>query len=316
MSNGKVGRPRKAKNGVPKARKIKLSKTQKQYAKMIHSIEADLAKKQSEYDALDKKIAALTIKRTQIDNERQNLEGAKKNLEGILSQIPPPPAWAQFTKQVYDYHYHYHFHHDHDCCKNKPCPYPGPVYIGPWWGYYITGGYITYPTQSQLQWGQGNSVSYGQGDSVVSLTGKADIGSLLNGAISHDNGYGLKITTVPCLPNSSVVVPSNGSNFSGFNGSFISHNANLTSFNSVNTISGITSGSTCVVKTGESVNFAADSNVADRGVVPVLPEYTKDDASIAESVTALQAVGFFDMGAPPVDGGDMSVADLAHSVVK
>jgi hypothetical protein len=177
---------------VPKAKKIKLSKTQKQYAKMIRSIEADLLKKQAAIEMREKSIALTQQVLERLKNERDNLEGAKKNLEGILNQIPPPTAWTQFTKYVYEYHYHYH----HDV----PRPYPyAPIYIGPWWQYYFGGSYLTYPTQSQLQL---------TGNVVPDFVGSQTV----------DNSTLVK--TCEALPNSVVVNGTLGS-------TFLCHNSNL-----------------------------------------------------------------------------------------
>lgn len=236
---------------VPKQKKIKLSKAQKQYAKMIHNIEADLVKKQSVIEALGKKLTAISAELARHNGERENLEGAKKNLEGILAQIPPPEKWTTFTKYVYEYHHHYH-HHD-----NRP--YPQPVYIGPWWQYYYGGGYITYPSQTQLQ-----------------LT--------------------------PLNPSISICDSPNMGDLNG--GMFMCHNANLPGLSTVN--------SCFETKPGEpGITFT--SNVSQSGA-PV--EYTKEDANLTASVTALASYGFFDNGAPAIDAADMSVGDLLKSVGK
>src|SRR5208282_3217216 len=199
-----MGRPRKV--AVPKAKKIKLSKAQKQYAKMIHSIEADLLKKQASIQHLDESIAKLTAARTRYENERQNLEGAKKNLEGILAQIPPPQAWTNFTKYVYEYHHHYH-HHDHTVR-------PYPVYIGPWWQYYYGGAYITYPSQSQLQLTPLNP--------SISICDSPNMGGLTGGNFGMKTGNAVHVTTCESLPNSTIV-----SQPSPSNGMFMCHNSNL-----------------------------------------------------------------------------------------
>lgn len=279
--------PRPKKVVGPKAKKIKLSKTQKQYAKMIHSIEADLEKKKASAEVLKKKIATMQEGLQKLEGETANLEGAKRNLEGILSQIPPPPQWQQFTKYVYEYHHHYH-HHDCTGCK---CPYPHyPVYIGPWWQYYYGGGYITYPTQSQLT---GSIVNI---DNAV-LTSSGNIGSSLL--------LSARATPTPILgagvPNNTVLFTS------GENGSFVSHNSNLPGLNNVSLAS-------------SSFNAGCGPNVAFMGTmtsVSAAPvEYAPGDANITESVTALQSYGFFDMGAPAVDAGDLTVSDLAKSASK
>src|SRR5271157_4692508 len=279
MANGKGGRPRKV--AVPKAKKIKLSKAQKQYAKMIHSIEADLLKKQASIQHLDESIAKLTAARTRYENERQNLEGAKKNLEGILAQIPPPQAWTNFTKYVYEYHHHYQ-HHDHTVR-------PYPVYIGPWWQYYYGGGYLTYPSQSQLQLTPLNP--------SISICDSPNIGGLTGGNFGMKVGNAVHVTTCEALPNSTIV-----SQPSPNSGMFMCHNSNLPS------LSGF----------GATVNIAASQVTAHEGEPNITftsslshsapLEYTKDDADLTASVTALQSYGFFDLGgAPAIDAADMSV---------
>ncbi len=283
MANGKGGRPRNV--AVPKAKKIKLSKAQKQYAKMIHSIEADLTKKQSTIEDLDKKLAKLSAERARLDGERQNLEGAKKNLEGILAQIPPPPQWTTFTKYVYEYHHHYH-HHDH-----RPGPYP--VYIGPWWQYYYGGNYIVYPSQSQLQL------------TGINVNPNLSIGGLTGGSFS---GNAVDVTTVPCLPNSTIVSQSTPDN-----GMFMCHNSNLPSLTNSGLSLNSVASSVYETKPGQpGVTFTA--SVARANGAPT--EYTKDDADMAASVTALQSYGFFDMGTPLVDAADLSVSDLVKTVAK
>src|SRR5271154_7630827 len=186
-----MGRPRKT--AIPKQKKIKLSKAQKQYAKMIHNIEADLVKNQTVIEALGKKLTAITAELARHNGERENLEGAKKNLEGILAQIPPPEKWTAFTKYVYEYHHHYH-HHDHTVR-------PYPVYIGPWWQYYYGGGYITYPSQSQLIW-QGN------GNIQGGLVGNG----LTAGSPNLGGRNTFEITTCEALPNSTIVRKSSQDN--------------------------------------------------------------------------------------------------------
>jgi len=275
---------------IPKAKKIKLSKTQKQYAKMIHSIEADLTKKQSAIEMLDKKIAEWQAERQRLDGERQNLEGAKKNLEGILAQIPPPAQWTTFTKYVYEYHHHYH-HHDHTVR-------PYPVYIGPWWQYYYGGGYLTYPSQSQLQLTPLNP--------SISICDSPNIGGLTGGNFGMKVGNAVHVTTCEALPNSTIV-----SQPSPNSGMFMCHNSNLPS------LSGF----------GATVNCASSQVTAHEGEPNITftsslshsapLEYTKDDADLTASVTALQSYGFFDLGgAPAIDAADMSVADLLKSATK
>lgn len=170
-----MGRPKKVR---PKTKGIKLTETQKKYAKMVASIDADLGLKKAKVESLDKQIAALQEQRKKADLERQGLEGAKRNLEGILVSIEPPKEWADFQKNVFEYHYHFH---NHDCPCNKPCPYPhSPIYIGPWWQYYQGGNLIYYPTIGQL-----TSPNLG-----------------INGGSSN-----LNITNAPTLVTSTVTVP-------------------------------------------------------------------------------------------------------------
>jgi hypothetical protein len=283
MANGKGGRPRKV--AVPKAKKIKLSKAQKQYAKMIRSIEADLAKKQGVIEELGKKLTAITAELARHNGERENLEGAKKNLEGILAQIPPPPAWTNFTKYVYEYHHHYH-HHDH-------AVRPYPVYIGPWWQYYYGGAYITYPSQSQLQLTPLNP--------SISICDSPNMGTVTGGSFGMKTGNAMQVTTCEALPNSTIVSQSPNS------GMFMCHNSNLPLLG--------TSAVNCSTSSFESradapgISFTA--NVSNGPV-----EYTKDDAQFEASVSALASYGFFDMGAPLVDAADLSVADIAKFVAK
>ncbi len=155
MGKRKAGRP---KDTTPETKKIVLDDNQKRYAKMIRDVDTDLAKAKARIDELDKELATKRDERQKLDIERQNLEGAKRNLEGILSQIPPPPRWADLTRIVYEYHHHHH--------------YPYPIYIGPWWQYYWGGSYITYPAQSTIM-GIGSvtsgltNVSAPQNDTVI-----------------------------------------------------------------------------------------------------------------------------------------------------
>ena len=279
MSNGKVGRPRKP--VVAKAKKIKLSKTQKQYAKMIHSIEVDLVKNQGTVDALSKKLIAITAELARYNAERQNLEGAKKNLEGILAQIPPPAAWTTFTKHVYEYHHHYHHH--------SPSPYP--VYIGPWWQYYYGGGYLTYPGQSQLQW-QNPNVNICDNPNVMGI---ATSGNLV------------KVTNTPGLPNSVVI---NGGSLNGGT-SFLTHTSNLTGLAGFEATPTVNCSSSSFETPG--ITFTSSGASVPAGA-PL--EYTKADAGVQHAVAALQSFGFFDMGAPQVDAADLSVGDLLKTAAK
>lgn len=140
-----MARPKKVR---PKTKGIKLTETQKKYAKMVAGIEADLKVKKAEVESLDKQIDRLQEQRRKADQEARGLEGAKRNLEGILTTIEPPKEWVEFQKYVYEYHYHFH---NHDCRIAPPCPYPhSPIIIGPWWQYYQGGNLIYYPTIGQL----------------------------------------------------------------------------------------------------------------------------------------------------------------------
>jgi hypothetical protein len=285
-----MGRP--CKIPVPKAKKIKLSKAQKQYAKMIRSIETDLVKKQKVIDDLNKKLLSVTAELARHNGERENLEGAKKNLEGILAQIPPPEKWVQFTKYVYEYHHHYH-HHDH---RQAPLY---PVYIGPWWQYYYGGSYVTYPSQSQIRFTGLNP--------SISICDSPNLGLATAGGMTS------KVQTCESLPNS-VVISQTSSN----SGMFMCHNANLP---------GLTGGSvpmtvncaSSVFETradapGISFTSSVSSGVLGGNGAPV--EYTKEDADLTASITALQSFGFFDCGTPKIDSADMSVEDLLKVAAK
>lgn len=132
-----MGRPKKV---VPKTKKIKLTKEQQSYAKLIGDVEKHLAEKTPLIEALDVKITKLAAdyneavkklkdKRDALIGEKRNLEAAKKNLEGVLAQIPPPKEWETYTKYIYEYHYHYH-----NCgCPSRPCLH-FPIVQNQWWG--------------------------------------------------------------------------------------------------------------------------------------------------------------------------------------
>lgn len=290
--------PRKSKKAVePKV--VALSELQKSYLKVFRKVDQDLTRNKKEVAELDAKISKLQTKQTaelqklrdqkaKIDAIAASLETTKGGIESILAQNTPP-AWAQFTKQVYDYHYHYHIHHDHDCGKGTACPYPHyPVYIGPWWGYYEGGGYITYPTQGQLKW---------TGDTIGN-------GFVTGGNLQGSGDMFGRTVNINGPTSSSVVLPPTSSG--GGNDSFISHNANVSSFKLENN----------PIPGPNLILTTSSASINDGSAAPGPTEYTKDDASFAAAVTSLQAVGFFDMGAPPVDASDMSVADLAHSAAK
>lgn len=274
---------------VAKAKKIKLSKTQKQYAKMIHSIEADLAKKKVDLESVELKLVQLNEKKRILDVERQNLEGAKKNLEGILSQIPPPPQWTNFTKYVYEYHHHYHYH------DQRPSPYP--VYIGPWWNYYYGGGYLTIPSQSQLQW-QNPTVNICDSPNIMGISSGGNL---------------MKVTNTPAMPNSVLI---NGADLNGGT-SFFCHTSNLTGLTGFSGLDAtpIVNCSSSVLETradAPGITFTSSGSQPMTGPV----EYTHGDASIQSTVTVLQSLGFFDMGAPKVDAADMGLADLLKTAAK
>lgn len=233
---------------VPKAKKIKLNKMQKQYAKMIRSIEADLEKKKAVTESLKTKLAAMQANLQKLEAETSNLESAKKNLEGVLSQVPPPPQWVQFTKYVYEYHHHYHHHCDTGCGPN--CPWKHPLYIGPWWGYYNGGSYLAIPSQSQLL-GVG-------GISTLTTTGN------VGGSISIPNsGYTFADAKTP---NSGMEAP-------------------ISSYVYNNTVSGLPPAT---------------------GLAPSVFAMSASNANPTDSLTALQNVGFFDMGTPKSDGIQIS----------
>lgn len=147
-----MGRPKKV---VEKTKRIKLTKEQQSYAKLIKDVEKHLALKKPLVEALDAKITKIKAKydaelkklneqRSNLAGETRNLEEAKKNLEGVLAKVPPPPEWDKFNKIVYEYHYHYH---PCGCQALGTCPH---CHVYPWWYYWNGGSYVYYPTVTQV----------------------------------------------------------------------------------------------------------------------------------------------------------------------
>lgn len=293
---GKVGRPRKP--VVPKSKKLRLNKSQKQYAKMIRSIDLDLVKKVTALDALSKKMNELATKKASLEGEKTNLEGAKKNLEGILNQIPAPNKWGEFTKNVYEYHFHY-YNHGLNCCKGASCPCHHPIYIGPWWGYYNGGSYITYPTQGQLTYTQAGLTN--PIDRAWAGGSGGPLGGSVNGVVLNGNINTLEYKTCEALPNEGVSISSG----------FLSHTSNVSLLGSptIPSVMSLASSSfTTGAQNGMRINTVAMS---------APDEYTREDAKMETTISALQTFGFFDAGVPPsVDAADLSLADLAKSAAE
>jgi hypothetical protein len=273
-----MGRPKKA---VSKTKKVKLTAEQKSYAKMLKDVEKHLEAKKPLIEALDAKITKLTAKYTEelkeltgtralLDGETRSLVGAKHSLESILNKIPPPPGWVDFTKQVYEYHYHYHncgCKLDHGC----PCVHYPIIYNNPWWGWYNGGGYIHYPTWSQIYSGNPTGLAMSGNLSITTTT-------------SDLNGVAGTYVNVPGSLNG-------GASLSGIN-----------NVGSVVDCTGVVDNSsqfTCLAQNG-TWTVSSSSLVPTAVNAVMFSNVAVDDADVAASVNALQAVGFFDSAAPQI----------------